>query len=182
MSFDPKAYGRAWSKRKAAERKAEGKCPSCGNTREDTTLVCCRTCRLRASKNGTEKSRARRKRLESVGLCVRCGKQSTKDTKVCGKCRGKTKTLRLSYKKTVVDRYGGECTCCQETELGFLTIDHIDNGGNKHRTEIGVKSGASFYKWIIENDYPDFLRVLCFNCNCGRQANGGVCPHHRTDR
>jgi hypothetical protein len=25
--------------------------------------------------------------------------------------------------------------------------------------------------------YPDKYRVLCFNCNSGAGANGGICPH-----
>jgi hypothetical protein len=26
----------------------------------------------------------------------------------------------------------------------------------------------------------DVLRLLCFNCNCGRAKNGGICPHEET--
>lgn len=33
------------------------------------------------------------------------------------------------------------------------------------------------YRWAILNGFPDELQLLCFNCNCGRQRNGGVCPH-----
>ena len=24
---------------------------------------------------------------------------------------------------------------------------------------------------------PDTIQILCFNCNCGRARNGGICPH-----
>ena len=29
----------------------------------------------------------------------------------------------------------------------------------------------------ISRNFPDFLQILCFNCNCGRNRNGGICPH-----
>ncbi len=33
----------------------------------------------------------------------------------------------------VINSYGGSCVCCGETELVFLSIDHINNDGDKHR-------------------------------------------------
>ena len=73
--------------------------------------------------------------------------------------------------------YGGfKCACCGETEELFLTIDHMDNDGNKHRKEIG--SGAQrLYAWLRNNGYPDGFQVLCMNCNMGKHRNGGICPH-----
>lgn len=34
------------------------------------------------------------------------------------------------------------------------------------------------YRWLKKQGFPkgDF-RVMCFNCNLGRQRNGGECPH-----
>jgi hypothetical protein len=68
------------------------------------------------------------------------------------------------------------CACCSEPRIEFLTIDHIDGGGHRHRKEVG--SGNKFYLWIIRNDFPDGFRVLCMNCNLslGRR---GYCPHDR---
>lgn len=74
--------------------------------------------------------------------------------------------------------YGGyTCVCCNETEKKFLTLDHKNNDGAKHRKEIGYRGGYAFYLWIIRNNFPPMFQVLCFNCNHGRQLNGGVCPH-----
>lgn len=81
-------------------------------------------------------------------------------------------------KERVIGHYGGMCACCGETDLRFLTLDHKDGGGRRVRKEIGnMARGSRYYRWLHTNNYPEDLQVLCFNCNCGRQVNGGVCPH-----
>ncbi len=75
--------------------------------------------------------------------------------------------------------YGGtppKCACCGETNIGFLTLDHEIAIGSLRRN----KGGASFCRWLRARGWPKNLglRVLCWNCNCGRQSNGGICPHH----
>jgi hypothetical protein len=66
------------------------------------------------------------------------------------------------------------CACCGEMNLEFLSIDHINGGGNQHRREVG--RGTSFYLWLIRQGFPTGFRVLCHNCN---QSIGyfGYCPH-----
>jgi hypothetical protein len=73
--------------------------------------------------------------------------------------------------------YGGTCACCDEAEPGFLTIDHIDGGGTKHRKELAIPGGSSFYKWLRQHGYPEGYQVLCYNCNCAKAFNPGGCPH-----
>lgn len=77
-------------------------------------------------------------------------------------------------RKTVLDHYGGKCTCCGETEPHFLCIDHINGGGSQHRKIIG--GGKSTYKWLIANNYPEGFQVLCHNCNMAKGFYG-ICPH-----
>jgi hypothetical protein len=69
------------------------------------------------------------------------------------------------------------CACCGESHIEFLTIDHINGNGNKHRKELKLY-GGKFYSWIIRNHFPMGYRVLCHNCN---MALGllGYCPHQR---
>ena len=77
----------------------------------------------------------------------------------------------------VLKHYSGEtprCQCCGETIYEFLTIDHIEGGGTKHRNTGGAHD---IVKWLIKNNFPEGFRVLCFNCNCSRR--GGECPHKR---
>lgn len=67
-----------------------------------------------------------------------------------------------------------ECECCGEKSVEFLSIDHIDGGGTKHRKQIGR---GNLYNWLVKNNFPEGYRVLCHNCN---QAIGmyGKCPHN----
>jgi hypothetical protein len=76
-----------------------------------------------------------------------------------------------------LNAYGNRCACCGELEPRFLTIDHINNDGPKHRKSLGIGAGAKFYKWVVRNKFPSFLQLLCWNCNQGRRLNHGICPH-----
>jgi hypothetical protein len=77
----------------------------------------------------------------------------------------------------VYEHYGNECSCCGEKEWLFLSIDHIKGGGTRHWNSLNIKTMAQVYTWIIKHKYPKSLRLMCFNCNCGRYRNGGICPH-----
>jgi hypothetical protein len=86
------------------------------------------------------------------------------------------RTLRHNTKLKIINYYGGKCACCGESNLIFLNIDHINNDGAEHRRKIGRRKN-DIYLWIKSNNFPPGFQVLCFNCNCGRQLNGGICPH-----
>lgn len=64
------------------------------------------------------------------------------------------------------------CLCCEEDEYRFLTIDHINNDGYKHKNIRGY-----FCSWLVSQGYPEGYQVLCMNCNFGKSCNNGVCPH-----
>lgn len=81
---------------------------------------------------------------------------------------------RRKLKLEVIKAYGGECACCAEAELTFLTIDHVNGGGTKHRKEV---SPTKLYRWLRDNPVSDEYQALCFNCNDGVHFNGGTCPH-----
>jgi len=86
------------------------------------------------------------------------------------------KIVHDKLRAKALKHYGGVCICCGESEPGFLTVDHINGGGNKHRKEIG---GGRIYYWLRANSYPDTFQVMCMNCNWGKHQNGGSCPHER---
>ena len=78
---------------------------------------------------------------------------------------------------TVLEFYGGKppkCKCCGEKEISFLSIDHVNGGGNKHRKESGV--GCVIYPWLIRNNFPKGFQILCYNCNMSKGFYG-KCPH-----
>lgn len=83
------------------------------------------------------------------------------------------KVYEKRAKVEVFNHYGNVCVCCGEKETTFLTIDHINGGGEKHRAKIGRK----IYNWLYRNNFPEGFQTLCFNCNWGKHKNNGLCPH-----
>jgi hypothetical protein len=94
-------------------------------------------------------------------------------------CIEQNKNRRARIKREVFEHYGGiVCACCGETNIKFLTLDHKNNDGNRFRkAQPREAMGWNLYYWIRRNNYPPIFQVLCYNCNCGRAKNGGVCPH-----
>lgn len=66
-----------------------------------------------------------------------------------------------------------ECACCGLDQWQFLTIDHVNGGGNQHRKSMGV---TSIFRWLKANNYPPGFQVLCHNCNLAKYIYG-QCPH-----
>ena len=98
--------------------------------------------------------------------------------------RDSKRRARIVEKQLCVIAYGGKCVCCGELEPGFLTIDHIDGKGARHRRHLKQQglTGSFMYRWLREHGYPkDNYQLLCYNCNCGRHCNQGICPHKMGD-
>jgi hypothetical protein len=78
----------------------------------------------------------------------------------------------LKAKMKVIAHYGGQCADCKEDRIERLTIDHKNDDGAEQRRKYGYKTGSRFYRWLIKNQFPDYLelQVLCFNCNCSKIA------------
>jgi len=84
---------------------------------------------------------------------------------------GRRKRLR------VLEHYGGsppKCACCGESLLEFLTIDHINGGGNKERQKRGFNTAY----YLERENYPSGYRVLCMNCNFAL-GHYKYCPHQK---
>ena len=119
--------------------------------------------------------------------CEKFGGQTKGYRKICWKCRQfkpnpnayrkRKRDDKTRCKKQAIEGYGSKCACCGETEIIFLTIDHVNGKGAEHRRENGIHAGASTYRFVINNNFPKEFQVLCWNCNTGRYINGGVCPH-----
>lgn len=185
-------HTRAWRNRK----KQKDLCPQCGRNLSNNGKRC-DDCSDKALRDG----RSRFQKRYKLGLCGYCGKNKHEEgKKTCSECLRKNKNrysksdkniqltraseIRKERKIRIFKYYGGICSCCGESELMFLALDHIDGGGNEHRRVIGNNknnrcgsSSTQFYKWVEKNNYPDFLQILCHNCNMGKHLNGGVCPH-----
>ena len=111
------------------------------------------------------------------GLCPYCGNIPENGRKICVKCLSyenkRHRTKHRELKEEVIGNYGGKCSCCGETQTEFLSIEHINGGGKKHRNSL--KQG--FYYWLKSQRYPkDNFELLCYNCNMAKGFYG-YCPH-----
>lgn len=80
------------------------------------------------------------------------------------------------YRDLVINHYSSgtpQCVCCGENIVQFLTIDHVNNDGAKHRKNIKT----DLCRWIVNNKFPSGFQLMCYNCNCGRAHNNNICPH-----
>jgi len=93
----------------------------------------------------------------------------------------KYKAHRLQIIKTVYFHYSNgtmACVCCGEKQLEFLTLDHINRNGSEERRRV-KKQGNVFLEYLSKQGFPEGYQVLCYNCNCGRERNDGLCPHQQ---
>lgn len=90
------------------------------------------------------------------------------------RCRAQETRYRRKLRASVLAHYGGKCACCGESRDEFLSIDHINGGGDKHRRE----TKGHVFAWLKRNGFPAGFRVLCHNCNMAR-GFFGYCPHER---
>lgn len=92
-----------------------------------------------------------------------------------GRLREYNKLWKHKVRDDVLCHYGGKCVCCGESNFAFLVVDHINGGGVKHRNKL-KRWGTGFLSWVKQNNYPEYLQILCANCNMAK-AHLGKCPH-----
>ena len=96
----------------------------------------------------------------------------------------KAKKKAQEYKKLVFEHYGGIppfCVCCGELHNEFLSLDHINGRRCKDRRELKL-AGASFYRWLVQHDYPEGYQILCMNCNHAKSNHKQrLCPVHHPE-
>jgi hypothetical protein len=162
---------RLFQEKKREQHRLEGSCLTCGKP-PVPGLMTCTLCSSRATI-----STMNRYHNNIISCkCAFCGNDLNQSTFRCDSCheqhilRGK---IYWSQKRLLIlDHYGAKCQCCGLETYEFLDIDHINGGGNQHRQNIG----RHFSDWIISNNYPSDLQLLCSNCNHGK-SKFGICPH-----
>jgi len=85
-----------------------------------------------------------------------------------GRVNESAKQSRLSCKIKALNAYGGVfCNVCGETNPFKLELDHINGDGTKHRESINRSTGADFYRYLSQNNFPQDppLQVLCKTCH-----------------
>lgn len=146
-----------------------GVCPDCPNQAEQGKRYCTACLDKFSRKYKEMKSR----------WCHTCHRSTPNKPMpgktMCKACLDKVNARNKELRMIVLRHYGLKCNCpcgCGATNHRYLTIDHKNNDGAKHRREDrGYRGSAS--KWIIKNNFPDFLQVLCWNCNLAKYHYGG---------
>ena len=93
---------------------------------------------------------------------------------ICKFCEDlEDKLRRIRNRLIALVRYGGVCACCGEATYEFLSFDHINGGGTRHKRQRETKH---IEQWLKQNGYPEGFRILCHNCNAARGFYG-YCPH-----
>lgn len=77
-----------------------------------------------------------------------------------------------------IQKLGGICSCCGESNPTKLTIDHINNDGSERRKYFRECSGTAFYAKVADG-HTQNVCVLCMNCNYSKHIGRGVCLHSR---
>lgn len=156
-----------------------------------TLKKCCSKCK--SEKPFEEFWRDTRKLDGRKAACIECAKRIQKNTYYLDpqvriqramKWKKENWDYDLTYMKEraakmrmqVINAYGGACVCCGESELPFLTVEHVNGGGRAHRKEVGGSS--SLYRNIIQQGFPDKFTILCMNCNFASRG-GRTCPHKK---
>jgi hypothetical protein len=116
--------------------------------------------------------------LKKCGIC----KQELPDEKFkkggsgllrsnCDKCN--QERYRVQVKLTVFAHFGFKCNCCGETQIMFLSLDHIsgiDKSGKSRNKE-------QIYQECIRDKFDSTkYQLLCMNCNFAK-GHWGECPH-----
>jgi hypothetical protein len=107
--------------------------------------------------------------------CAQQSKQRSPYFKAVSQRAGKKRLSKL--RESFLSMYGSSCRCCGETQKIFLTIDHKKNDGCAERQRLGGNEPYRTLADAIKIYDPAKYQVLCFNCNCGRNLNEGICPH-----
>lgn len=99
---------------------------------------------------------------------------------VCHSNRSKVRWRKIKM-EALIHYSNGEphCGCCGEKNFEFLTFDHIEGGGRKHR--MNDKGTRMMGQWLKKHGYPPGFRVLCMNCNTSF-GHWGYCPHQAARR
>jgi hypothetical protein len=155
---------------------ANGICQKCTNKATEGRSLCkkCMDGHKKRAKKRFDNKRAH-------GNCLSCPDKAILGSVHCEKCRVKNRDRHQKLRDEVFSAYGGyKCSCecgCSESTPKCLTLDHVQNDGSAHKKRIGSSgAGGRIYKDLRKNNYPPIVKVLCWNCNCGRATNGGKCP------
>lgn len=77
-----------------------------------------------------------------------------------------------SLKECCINMYSnGEACCawCPQADIDVLCLDHINDDAQEWKGRGVPRGGKHLYFWLMKNDYPPGLQVLCSNCNIKKE-------------
>lgn len=128
--------------------------------------------------------RAFRARRKASGVCLRCEAPAKNGRVHCEAHLAVITDAEMrrfnAVRDTVLNHYGAKCACCGESHRAMLTLDHIAEDGQAHRSKIkaGTNATKRVYADVIAQGFPPSFQILCLSCNMAKSRNGGVCPHN----
>ena len=75
----------------------------------------------------------------------------------------KTTAYKRRLRQKALSGYGDACSRCGDTEPYYLELHHRNNPGDATAVETGY--GVKLCKWIIENNFPPDIILLCRKCH-----------------
>jgi hypothetical protein len=72
-------------------------------------------------------------------------------------------------KLEIISKLGNKCVLCGENRFNFLTVDHVNNDGNKekHNNHYSIIR-QKIINGLTEEELKLTYQVLCYNCNCSK--------------
>lgn len=83
-----------------------------------------------------------------------------------------SKQRAQELRQVVLGHYGRACSCCGSAER--LVVDHVNGDGRAHRLSISGRENCTtpeFYRWLIQNGFPERFQILCQRCNSSKQGS-----------
>lgn len=158
-------------------KKAE--CKNCGNiwlTKSKNEVTSCSKCRWRVRIIPLEEKLQTEKVILTEEEIKRQKEVEENEKRILWEKKREQKEIlkeeRRKYKQNLKYRCfshysGGPPKCsypgCIVDDIEVLTLDHINGGGNNERKIYGGSVGI--YRYLIDMDFPEGYRVLCFNHN-----------------
>lgn len=149
--------------------RAYGKrCATCGESHIDFLFLKAMGYRSHRLKEKTH-SRFYQRLIE----LAECGTLLSDVRVLCFNCDLAARVPVAPIRREVIAALGSECACCGSRDERFLTVEHVDQWGNVHRSI----SGNRVYRDILDGKVPrGSVRLFCWNCNFASRDRTS-CPH-----
>jgi hypothetical protein len=79
--------------------------------------------------------------------------------------------VNKSYLKELLEKMGGKCIKCGQSDMRLLHVDHIQGQGYLEKEYFADKEKMYWFYLKYFSDESTFLQILCVNCNLARKMD-----------